>query len=191
MAYPDEKDLLKRVAAGDETAFSRLYQQWWPFLGAHIYRITESKPVTEEIVQDVFLKIWQVRETLTEIQHFKSYLLIVSKNHALNALKKKARESAKWKAYIETESREPGQEADDSRSPYSLIDEAIDQLPPRQKQVYLLHRQERFTYRQIAGQLGISRETVKTHLGLAVTAISRYVRSKLLFSMFFLLFLKK
>ena len=55
-------------------------------------RIAESRPLTQEIVQDVFLKIWQTRDTLSEIQNFKGYLLVVSKNMAINALQKIARE---------------------------------------------------------------------------------------------------
>ncbi|HET9280112.1 MAG TPA: sigma-70 family RNA polymerase sigma factor, partial [Flavitalea sp.] len=61
---------------------------------------------------------------------------------------------------------------------YTLIDEAIESLPPRQKEVFLLHRYERFTYLQIAEKLGIGRESVKTHLGHAVRAISKYLGQK-------------
>lgn len=177
MLHTDE-ELLQEVAAGDEHSFARLFHEWQPFLYTHIYRITESRELTEEIVQDVFLKIWQTRETLTEIRNFKGYLLVVSKNHALNALKKMARDFQnldKW-----ARENKPGEEPEDLRqSYYSLIDEAVDQLSERQKQVYLLHRHQRLTYQQIADELGIGKESVKTHIELAVKHISGYVKGRI------------
>jgi RNA polymerase sigma-70 factor (ECF subfamily) len=59
----------------------------------------------------------------------------------------------------------------------SLIEQAIEQLPPQQKKVYLLSRMDKLTYAEIAGQLNISRETVKTHIQVAVAAITKFMRS--------------
>src|SRR5690606_38854802 len=77
---------------GDEQAFAQLYRLWQPALGAYIFRITRSKEFAAEIIQDVFLKIWTSRETLSEINNFKSYLFVMSRNQALNALRKVMRE---------------------------------------------------------------------------------------------------
>ena len=106
----NETALLKEVAGGSEQAFTTLFHRWQPFLATHIYRITESAVITEEIVQDVFLKIWQTRESLGEVQHFKAYLLVVSKNHALNTLQKIARDFARQQEYVQTQpvTEEPG-----------------------------------------------------------------------------------
>lgn len=173
-----EKELLFNVAAGDQDAFRRLFELWYPFLDTHIYRITRLKPLTQEIVQDVFLKIWNTRETLTGVRHFRSYLLVVSRNHALNALQKIAREYAQMQRWVAEQQPESG-DPDARATCYSLIDEAIDQLSPRQKEIYLLHRHQRLTYHQVAAQLGIGRETVKYHLEKATEAISRYVNDRL------------
>lgn len=172
----DEKQLLLKVAAGDERAFRALFEKHHGLLASHILRITRWKELTEEIVQDVFLKIWMSRETLSEIQDLRAYLYIVSKNYALDSLKKVARErvtfsDADWafveKSMVSVESEDPG--------PLGLIDEAIDRLPPQQKKVYLLSRRERKKYSEIAEQLGLSRETVKKYLQLATESISSYV----------------
>lgn len=174
------QELLLRVAEGDEPAFAQLFREWQPFLSTHIYRITESRELTEEIVQDVFLKIWQTRETLSEIQNFKGYLLVVSKNHAINALQKMAREFHNWEKWVkENKSKGEDEGADPTQLYYSLIDEAVDQLSERQKQVYLLHRHQRLTYQQIADQLGIGKESVKTHIELAVKHITGYVKGRI------------
>ncbi len=178
LRYSTEAALLQAVAAGNEQAFTQLFHQWQPFLATHIYRITESKELAEEIVQDVFLKIWQHRETLSAVQNFKAYLVVVSKNHALNVLKKISLELKNHKQWVKENTGT--EHLPDPRVPYySLLDEAVNSLSARQKQVYQLHRQQRLTYEQIARQLGISRESVKTHIGLAVKNITAYVQGRL------------
>ncbi len=187
----DEKALLLRVAAGDERAFCLLFEQYHRLLATHVMRITRSHELTEEIVQDVFLKIWMSRETLSEIHDLRAYLYIVSKNHALNGLKKAARE----RAILNKEDPELAEKFFSIPEPeqpdhYDLIDEAIDHLPPRQQKVYLLSRHERKKYSEIADQLGLSRETVKKYLQLATESISSYIldRVKVGVSVFFFFF---
>lgn len=171
-------DLLQRVAKGDEQAFTNLFYQWEPFLFTHIYRITESKTIAEEIVQDVFLKIWQTRETLAEIRNFKAYLLSISKNHAINVLKRMAREFRNWENWVK-DNVITSDDEDSTQLYFSLIDEAVDNLTERQRQVYIMHRQQRKTYQEIAKELGIGRESVKTHLQLALKHITTYVNGKI------------
>lgn len=168
--------LLKQISEGDESAFGRLFHSWQPLLAGYIYKVTESRPLTEEIVQDVFLKIWQTRETLANITHFKSYLFVISRNHALNVVQKNMRQLLQQKAY-EQSGQAIGNTGPSSEelAGLTLIDVAVDQLPARRKEVYLLHRHEKLTYQQIADKLGIGRESVKTHLELAMKDISRYV----------------
>lgn len=188
----DEKTLLLKVSAGDERAFCALFDQYHRLLATHIMRITRSQELTEEIVQDVFLKIWMSRETLSEIHDLRAYLYTVSKNHALNGLKKAAKERVilndkdlefAEKSFSVSEPEEPDH--------YDLIDEAIDRLPPRQQKVYLLSRHERKKYSEIADMLGLSRETVKKYLQLATESISAYVLEKVkaVVSIFFLFFI--
>lgn len=171
-ALNDEKELLRQVAAGDERAFTRLFDHYHQRLGMHIYRITRSESVAEELVHDVFLKIWRNRELLLEIENFPVYLFVISKNAALNALKKIAAERAKFTDLDHVMEREPEQ-PDDYR--YALIDEAIDRLPFQQRQVYLLSRHQRLSYNEIADQMGLSKETVKKYLQIATASIISYI----------------
>mgnify|MGYP000597832205 CR=1 FL=1 len=93
----NEKVLLSNVAAGDENAFAKLFKNYYNQLGGFIMRLTESESLTQEIVQDVFLKIWINRTALSEIDCFKAYLPVVAKNHAFNCLKQIARENSRKK----------------------------------------------------------------------------------------------
>ena len=169
--------LLSKVSKGDELAFRKLFCHYYPFLASHIFRITGSREITEEIVHDVFLKIWLTRETLAEIHDFKAYLVIVSRNHALNALRKIANDARQHQNWLTEVKQETG--ADPTDVYYSLIDEAIDQLTDRQKEIYLLHRHQRFSYEAIARRLQLSRETVKNHLQSATASITKYIRKKI------------
>lgn len=174
----NEKELLLQVTEGNEAAFRQLFTEWHQHLAGYIYRITESKELTEDIVQDVFLKIWMVRETLAEVNDFRSFLLAVSRNQAFDVLKKQLKEK-KLRLALEKESIPkpflPEDNTEFIRN--SMIDLAIDSLPPRRKEVYLLSRHNRLTYKEIAKQLGISRESVKTHLKLAAESITSFIRS--------------
>lgn len=176
----EEKQLLKAVAGGDEQAFSTLFRHYHPFLAEHLLRLKHSPQMVEEILHDVFLKIWLTREALEKVGNFKSYLYIVSRNHALNTLRKLAKEYAAKSEYIQNQQLY-GEPPDDEQKALktAIIEDAIDSLPERQKQVYLLHRDEGLTYAQIADLLGIGRETVKTHLEKAVRGIKQFIIHKM------------
>lgn len=175
-----ETELLKDIAAGNSKAFRALYSQWEPTLSSFIFQVTRSKIITAEIIQDVFLKIWMARESLVDVKDFKAYLFVISKNRAINALKKSLADLERMKKYVsEVPFNEQSVEDDNDQLPFTLIDEAIDQLSPRQKEIFLLHRYERYSYREIAEQLGIGKESVKTHLSLAIKSIKNHIETKI------------
>ena len=90
-----ESEILQRVSQGDERAFAALFNHYHQRLGLHIYKITHSADLAEEVVQDVFLKIWLHRELLDGVENFPVYLYVIYKNAALNCLKKTATEHAR------------------------------------------------------------------------------------------------
>lgn len=177
----NDNELLLLIAQGDEKAFVVFFKQWQPFLATHIFRITDSRELAEEIVQDVFLKIWITRETLTEVKNIKAYLVTVSRNHAINELNRIVRGWGKIQSLNESALPDKYVEADENVPDikYAFLDEAIDQLPPRQKQIYLLNRHERLSYNEIAGKLGLGRESVKRNLQLASRTITKIIKAKL------------
>lgn len=181
----NEQWLLEQVAAGNEQAFAKLFDAYHQPLGEYVLRITESMPVTEEIVQDVFVKLWLRRETLPHLDSFSNYLFILLRNHTISHLRKKATERAQfiqWAKNFEQEEA-PDETVEQYRT---WIEEAVEQLPDRQKEIYLLSRYQRFTQKQIATQLHISPHTVKTHLERALAAIKEHVQTKMPAAVLFL-----
>jgi len=176
----NEAELLALVAKGEERAFTELFDAYYRQLGEYVYKLTESIEVSEEIVQDVFIKIWLKRETLPELDNFSYYLFILSKNQTLNHLRKKANDKVRqleWLKQFEEEAYMP----DDTpviEEYRSLIDDAIEKLPPQQKKVYKMSREERLKHEEIAKILNISPETVKKHIKLALRFIKNELSSQ-------------
>lgn len=171
------------MAEGNEQAFAQLFKMHYNQLGDFIFRITESKQITQEIVQDVFLKIWINRSSLATIESFKAYLMVVARNHAYNCLKQIAREKSRQKQWADTVLLQavtkeletvPGHDAADRGK---LLEEAVALLPPQQKNVYLLSRQEGISHEGIAKRLNISHGTVKKHMVLALRFLKNHLRT--------------
>ncbi|MEO8762894.1 MAG: RNA polymerase sigma-70 factor [Ginsengibacter sp.] len=178
-AAMDDKALLLRVSEGDETAFRNLFKTYYNQLGGFIMRITGSEQLTQEIVQDVFLKIWIKRSSLAEIDHFKAYLFVVARNHTFNCLKQIAREKCRNEIWADTVLRQASNNVDETflTDAGKLIDEATELLPPRQRKVYILSRREGMKHAEIARELNISLETVKKHMVLALGFLKSYLRT--------------
>ena len=190
----DDKALLLKVSEGDENAFRHLFKIYYNQLGGVIMHITESEQLTQEIVQDVFLKIWIKRSALAEIDHFKAYLFVVARNHTFNCLKQIAREKCRNEKWVDTVLRQASNNVDETflTDAGNLIDEATALLPPRQRKVYILSRREGMKHAEIARKLDISLETVKKHMVLALGFLKNYLRTHIgLFILLIVNFLMK
>jgi RNA polymerase sigma-70 factor (ECF subfamily) len=163
-----ERVLLCRIANGDEAAFSELFHTYHQRLGAYVYRLTESRPATQEIVQDVFVKIWVRRSGLTNVENFDAYLFTAARNHVFNYIRDLARERSR-QAALQAETILDVETPEEDY--HALLDEAVAQLPQQQQRVYRLHKQEGLSHAEIAARLQLSVETVKKHMSLALRAI--------------------
>lgn len=177
----NEKALLLRVAEGNENAFAVLFNNYYNQLGDFIIRIAESEEVTQEIVQDVFLKIWTNRQALAGVDSFKAYLFTVARNHAFNCLKQTARLRNRQKAYeyYELQATTRQYEEPATADVLQLVEKAVELLPPRQRSVFLLSRKEGISHELIARKLNISHETVKKHMVLALRFLRDHLRTNL------------
>jgi RNA polymerase sigma-70 factor (ECF subfamily) len=172
----NEEELLAFIANGDELAFTRLFNYYRDRIYSIAFRITHSTTIAEEIVQDVFLKIWLRRDRLIEIQNFNAYLFVITRNHVYKALKQIA------KNYELTAFAERDQLAGDNDSAglvmekeyNSLLKKAIDRLPSQQKKVYQYIKEKGLKREEAAGLLHLSPETVKYHLAEAMKNIRTF-----------------
>jgi RNA polymerase sigma-70 factor (ECF subfamily) len=180
-----EKELLERIAKGDEAAFRQLVHQYTPLLAPYILKFTRSKERTQEIVQDIFTQMWISRESLSEVNDFRRYLYVASRNHALNAIRNMMREEKRHLKWLQDQPSDltensPAQDY----SPYlGLVEEAVQQLPEQQKKVWVLCRMQGKKYQEVAAEMGLSRETVKKYLQYAQASITKYVRQKVIIAL--------
>ena len=178
--------MLLQTAAGNEQAFAQLFNTYHHLLGGFIFKLTESELLTQEIVQDVFLKIWLQRQSLTSVANFKAYLFTIARNHAFNCLKQVARENTRKKEWVNTVLQQAISDTDNSTVDRSrLVEEAVALLPPQQKKVYELGRNEGLRHDEIARKLNISLETVKKHMVLALRFLKHHLRTHTNFCLVF------
>src|SRR5690348_595428 len=150
-----EKELLNRVASGDEKAFRDLFGRYYGQLYQYIFGFIKSKQVSEELVMDVFLKIWLGRDLITQIEKFDAFLFRVAHNKSIDFLRSVARDP-KLKDLL----WENIQLANDAQSDSSILiqeyeiklREAISLLSPQRRKVYQLSREQGMTHDQIATQ---------------------------------------
>lgn len=185
-----ESTLLSMLAQDNEYAFQLLFDRYQPQIYKVALLYVKSPVLAEEIVQDVFLKVWFQRKDIKEVKSFEAWLFILSRNYIINYLKKLANE---WKAR-ETwiKQMDLSEDTTDNKVRNSqlqqLLHEAINSLPIQQQRVYKLAKEDNLSYQSIAQQLSISPLTVKTHMSRALNAIREFLKQygEILFIIFIL-----
>lgn len=167
-------DLIQRE--DDQEALEMLFEKYYNRLCDFVFQYVRSFDLTEEIVSDVFLKIWLKRETLHISGSLKAYLFIAAKNQALNYIEKERSDLMRLQD-VSAEIFSTSQHPDEALSYNELqnhIERLINKLPPRRKRIFILSRIEGFSYREIAGILSISIHTVQNQMVQAVKQLSTY-----------------
>ena len=168
--------LLARIAAGDESAFREVYLHFFKRLYQFAHAFVKSREPAEELVEDVFVRIWQQRETLTGIQNLRVYLYTAIKNSALNYLAQKARQSITEPfdhihIGYEGAAGNPEQLLITAEI-HQKIQLAVETLPPRCKMIFKLVREDGLKYKEIAVILNISVNTIDAQMAIAVKRIT-------------------
>jgi RNA polymerase sigma-70 factor (family 1) len=166
-------NLVNLTAQGNQKAFGELFQLFSPKVYVFAFRLTHSRPLAEDVLQEVFLKIWENRMALKNVDHFPSYLYAVTRNHSFNVLKRIALD-IKAKAYITEHQAIADRQTEETviyRDQQHILNRLVDQLPPQQKLVYSLCHGEGLKYEEAAQRLKLSRLTVKTHMQHALRTI--------------------
>lgn len=167
------KHLLLKIADGDQQAFRQIFDCYSSKVFHFTLKLTHSRSISEEVVQDIFMKIWYNRTKLTTVESFTAYLYTITRNHAFNLLKRiavEANANAKLVAHLPVQHSDT-EERVISRDYENLLGKIVDALPPQQRKVYSLCHHEGLKYEEAAERLNISRLTVKTHMQSALRTI--------------------
>jgi RNA polymerase sigma factor (sigma-70 family) len=171
--------LLQRISEGDWDAYTDLFNYYLPKLSQYIFPFAnQSREDTEEVIQEVFLKIWEKKETLLTIRSFDHYIFRMAKNQLINLFNKRKAERnllVKYATVHEWSHTETEQSLLYSEY-HSAACKAIEQLSPKLKTVFLLSSQEQLSLDEISTKLDLPKETVKKRLYLAGYYIKNYLR---------------
>ena len=169
-----EREKVIAVKYVDHQAFVELYNDYWgqvyDFSRLYISRVADA----EEIVQDVFVKLWESRHLLKEDESFKGFLFIITRNIVFSRNRKKVNENLFKTSVLSAFGNESNYNSNSVEEEYCasqlavFIDKLIGSLPEQQKRCFLLSREENLSYKEIAERLGISPKTVEIHMGKAL-----------------------
>lgn len=174
---PDEAEVIRRLATGDIAAFKSVLRHYQPILLHFIQTFTKSRERAEEIVQDIFLQIWQARDSLAEINNLQHFLYVVAKNRALNAIRGQMREKVRLEKFVQLQATQAAStQGTEEDWQLNLLEKTIRQLPPQQQKVWLLVRKQGLSYGAAAKELQLSKETVKKYLQYATASVAAYLK---------------
>ncbi|HEY0771744.1 MAG TPA: RNA polymerase sigma-70 factor, partial [Sphingobacteriaceae bacterium] len=166
MALVNEDILLKKVSENDLKAFSDLFNCYSSAVYQFIYKFVKSPELSDDLSQEVFIKVWENRKNLAEVKAFRSYLFTLAKNHTFNFLKKASREDAAKSEILRnyTYTSSPVEDALLNREYLKYLEGLLLSLTPQSREVFQLCRQQNMSYDEVARLLGISRNAVKKHM---------------------------
>ena len=174
-----ESEIVRGVRNGDREAFKKMFHAYYPDLCTFAASYVDSS-YARDLVQDVFLRIWESRSEWTIHTSLKAYLYRAVRNHALN--EDRGAENRKqfedhYERSVDTVERRTARD----QLQYDELSEAlqalIDELPDRQRMVFLLHRRHGFTYAEIAAIMDITVQTVETHMGRGLKFLRKRIES--------------
>ena len=175
----NEHELLAKIAKGDQYAFRFIYNRFSPKVYTHALQMLHSTVEAEEMVQEVFLKLWLMGEEVLDIRNIEAYLGTITRNRSLNVLRRMVLEGKIEKALANDWSEEHDETEEEilMKDIREVLNRAVENLPMQQRQVYTLCQLEGFKYEEAAEHLNLSPLTVQTHMKRALKSVRCYVQA--------------
>ena len=169
----NETELLVRVAEGDEKAFGFVFHHYRQRIYSYAFHLFGNGGLADELVQDVFMKVWLSRDKVRHVLRFDSWLFTIARNQVFDTLKLLAKEDSARKQMASLPHPESITVEDQllTKENERRLQEALSRLSPQQKLIFTMSRHQGMKHEEIATRLNISRNTVKTHLVHALKAL--------------------
>lgn len=170
--YNDE-ELLGFLKKRDKAAFSEIYRRYWPLLFRHARKLLADEQEAQDVVQDTFIGLWSAAETLPSYALLPSYLYSSIKNKVLNIFRHQKIASAHMESldtFVGSDSNITDHLVREKLLS-KLIEDEIQRLPPRMREVFELKRKSNLSYKEIADAMEISELTVKTQMNKAIIVL--------------------
>ena len=176
-SHPDDKLLVAQLKNGNEKAFEKLYEKYSGGIYGFSLKLLKSTDFAEEVVQDVFLKVWNTRNDLDINLNFKSFIYTIAKNQSLNILKRASNDLNLRDQLLYTQETFSTSTKDNllTKEYETVKRNAINSLSQGRRRIFLMSREEGLSYEEIAKNLGISVNTVKTQMKTALKNIRKHL----------------
>jgi RNA polymerase sigma-70 factor (ECF subfamily) len=173
----DEKKILQNLIHGDRLAFEKIFQLYFERIYYFTIKYLNNREDAEEITQEVFVKLWNRRQAIKTELSFSSYLFMIAKNAVIDVLRKKQKEAALSEELKQKRSGNysPADSTLEYKELNNIVVSAINDLPEKRKQIFLMIREEELSYKEIAEKLSISVKTVETHMRLALQQLRKAI----------------
>lgn len=173
----NEQELLHELGQGSEHAFTVLYRHYSVPLYYNILSLVKDECTAEELVQDVFSKIWKQKASISMAKNFSGYLFMTARNRVYDFFRQLNRDQALHARIrsISSEAYDHIEQAIFAKENADLLRKAIDTLPPQRRRAFELCKLEGLTYRQASEEMGISLSTIKDHMVNALDTIRLYI----------------
>lgn len=173
--------MTRHVSDMDERLFSDLYDRYHSLLYGYVLSLVKVSEIAEDIVHEIFVRLWTKRQTLAIHTSLEAYVFRMAHNLAIDVVKKAADDRRlRTKILMSMSLRSELQEPLPIELKWhdSLLNEALESLPPQRRRVFQLCRSEHKSYNEVASELGISRNTVKEHMVKAVQSLRSFLQDR-------------
>jgi RNA polymerase sigma-70 factor (family 1) len=176
----NENELFRLLAGGDEKAYTQIFHLFTPRLFPYILKITKNEHLARELLQETFVRLWVKRIDLHQVSYPASWLFRIAANICLSYLRTQATRNQLQDKVLKSmpPSSYPVNERVETKDFELLIAKAVESLPPKRKEIYLLSRENGLSHQQIADQVGLSINTVKNHISLALRSIQEHLNKE-------------
>lgn len=173
----NETSLMHQMILGDADAFRQIYEAYQKQVYTFAYYLTKSQADAEEAVQEVFVRLWEKRGLLTEDTKLLAYIKAMAQNHITNTFRKAARDSSyREQIYRNMAALQQVTAGELMGVRISKIyQEALMNLSPQKRIIFILSRHEEMAYEEIAELLGLSKNTIRNHMTEAIRSVRDYV----------------
>ncbi len=178
VSKPDQP-FLEKLKKGDKVAFDALFYAYEPILYAYAVKMTRQAEDAREIVQEVFLKIWEKRTLIEPANNFEGFLFTIAKNLVYNKAKRRIYDFA-YKEYAALYNKQSEYATENSVFYNELthsVQRLCEQLPPARREVFLMSRIDGLSNKEIAGKLNTSTSNVKNQINKALRFLKAHMQS--------------